>query len=61
MLLCCGAVCGGGVQEGIMLLAQLLDGFQSLTSLPTSKLGPSGTDYQVDGFVYILVPCGSLQ
>ena len=35
--------------------------FQSFPLLPTSKLGPSGADSQVDGFVYILGPCGSLQ
>ena len=38
-----------------------LCGFQSLPPLPTSKLGPSGGDSWVDGFVYILGPCGSLQ
>ena len=59
-LLCCDAVCGGGVREGTMQLAQLLAGFQSLPPLPTSKVGPSGTDSQVGGFVYILGPCGSL-
>ena len=36
-------------------------GFQSLSPLPTSKLGPSCADYRVNGFVYILGPCGSLQ
>ena len=49
------------VQEGIMLLARLLAGFQSLTSLLTSKLGPSVANSQVGGFVYILGPCGFLQ
>ena len=44
-----------------MLLVQLSAGFQSLPPLPTSKLGPSGADSQVGGFVYILGPCGSLQ
>ena len=44
-----------------MLLAQLLAGFQSLPLLPTSKLGPSGADSQVGGFVYVLRPWGSLQ
>ena len=58
MLLCCGAVCGGGVREGIETLAQLSASFQSLPLLPTSKLGPSGTDSWVDGFVYILGPVG---
>ena len=36
-------------------------GFQSLPSLPTIKLGPSGVDFQVGGFVCVLGPCGSLQ
>ena len=57
--LCCGAVCKGGIQEGTIPLAQLSAGFQPLPSLPTSKLGPSGADSQVDGFVYVLGPCGS--
>ena len=60
-LLCCDAVCGGGFREGTMLLTQLSAGFQSLPLLPTSKLGPSGPDSWVGGFVYILAPCGSLQ
>ena len=60
-LLCCGTVCGGGDREGTMWLAHLLASFQSLPPLPTSKLGPSGVDSQVDGLMYILVPCGSLQ
>ena len=60
-MLLCGAVCEGGVQEGTMLLAQLSAGFQSLPLLLTSKLGPSGVDSRVGGFVYILGPCGSLQ
>ena len=56
-----GAVCGGGAQEGtVPLLAQLSAGVQSLPPLPTSKLGPSGADSQVGGFVYVLGPCGSL-
>ena len=38
-----------------------LSGFQSLPLLPTSKLGPSGADSWVGGFVYLLRPCGSLQ
>ena len=42
-----------------MPLAPLLAGFQSLSLLPTSKLGPSGADSQVGGFVYVLGPCGS--
>ena len=60
-LLLCEAVCGGGVWEGTVLLAQLSADFQSLPPLPTSELGPSGADSQVGGFVYILGPCGSLQ
>ena len=60
-LLGCGTVCGGGVQEGTVLLAGLLAGFQSLPPLPTSKFGPSGADSQVGGFVYVLGPCESLQ
>ena len=44
-----------------MLLVQLSAGFWSLPALPTSKLGPSGADSRVGGFVYILAPCGSLQ
>ena len=61
MLLHCGAICWGGVQEGTMSLAQLLDCFHLLLLLPTIKLGPSGATSQVDGFVYILGPYGSLQ
>ena len=60
MVLRCGAVFWGGVQEGTMPLAQLLAGFQLLSLLFTSKLGPSGADSQVSGFVYILGPCVSL-
>ena len=44
-----------------MVFAPLSAGFQSLLPLTTSKLGPSGADSQVGGFVYILGPCGSLQ
>ena len=51
----------GRVWEGIMPLALLLAGFQSLHLLPRSILGPSGADSWVSGFVYILGPCGSLQ
>ena len=58
---CCGAVCGGQIREGTMLLAQLSASFQSLPLLPTIKLSPSGADSQVSGFVYILGPCGSPQ
>ena len=43
-----------------MLLVQLSVAFQSLPPLPTSKLGPSGADSWVGGFLYILGPCGSL-
>ena len=57
----CGTICRGGVPEGTVPLAQLLVGFQSLPLLPTSKLGPSGADSQVGGFMYILGYCGSLQ
>ena len=59
--LSCGAVCGGGVREVTMLLAWLVAGFQSLLPPPASKLGPSGADSQMVGFVYALGPCGSLQ
>ena len=44
-----------------MALAQLSASFQSLPLLTTSKLGPSGADSRVHGFVYILEPHGSLQ
>ena len=44
-----------------MVLALLSAVFQPLPPLPTSKLGRSGADSQVGGFVYILIPCGSLQ
>ena len=57
----CDSVCGGGVQEGPVTLALLSAGFQSLSPLPTIKLGSSGADSWVGGFVYILGPCGSLQ
>ena len=57
----CGAVCGGGVQEGKMQLSGLSASFQSLPPLPTNNLGPSGADSRVGGFVYVLGPCGSLQ
>ena len=61
MSLCCDVVCGEGVLEGTKLLAPVSAGFQSLSSLPTSKLGPSGADSWVGGCVYVLGPCGSLQ
>ena len=59
MSLHCDSVCRGGVHKGTVLLAPLSAGFQSLSLLPTSKLGPSGADSQVCGFVYLLGPCGS--
>ena len=55
-LLCCGTVCGGGVQEGTMPLVQLSASFWSLLLLPTSKMGPSGANSQVSGFGYVLGP-----
>ena len=39
-----------------MRLAQLSAGFQTFPLLPTSKLGPSGADSQVGGFVYVPGP-----
>ena len=36
-LLCCGAVCGGGVREGAMLLAWLLSCLKSLSHYPHSN------------------------
>ena len=44
-----------------MVLALLSASFQSLPPLPTNKLGPSGADSWVGGFVYVLEPCGSPQ
>ena len=44
-----------------MALAMLSARFQSLLLLSTSKLGSSGSDSQVGGFLYVLGPCGSLQ
>ena len=44
-----------------MPLALLLADFQSLPLLPKSKLGLSGADSQVGGFVYVLGSRGSLQ
>ena len=43
-----------------MPLVQLLPHSQSIPLPPTSKLGPSGADSQVDGPVQALGPCGSL-
>ena len=59
--LLCDAVCGGGVQEGTVVLALLSACFKLLPLLPTIKLGLSGADSWVGGFVYILGHCGSLQ
>ena len=47
--------------RGTVPLGRLSASFQSLPLLPTIKLGPSGTDSRVGGFVYVLGPCGSLQ
>ena len=44
-----------------MVFAPFSAGFQSLPLLPTRKVGPSGADSQVGGFVYVLGPCGSLR
>ena len=44
-----------------MALAPLSVEFQSLPPLLTSKVGPSGADSRVGGFVYVLESCGSLQ
>ena len=52
---------GQGVREGTVPLAWLWLYFQSLSPWPRSKLGPSGADSRVSGFVYVLRPCGSLQ
>ena len=38
-----------------------LSWFSVTSLLPASKLGPSGADSQVSGFVYVLGPFGSLQ
>ena len=54
-------ICGGVVREGIMPLAQLSTGFQSLPPLLRSKLDSSSADSQVGGFVYFVGPCGFLQ
>ena len=61
MMLHCYAVRGGGVLEGTVLLALLSARFQSLPLLPTVKLGLSGADSWVGGFVYVLGPCGPLR
>ena len=44
-----------------MAFAPLSAKFQSLTLLPTIKLGPSGAASRVGGLVHALGPCGSLQ
>ena len=44
-----------------MLLALLSACFQALPQLLTVKVGLSGADSRVAGFVYMLGPCGSLQ
>ena len=54
----CGAVCGGGVQEGTVPLALLSARFQSLPLLPTSKVGPSGADSQEVGLCTFKAPVG---
>ena len=59
--LSCDAVCGGEVQEETVPLAMLSASFQLLPPLLTIKLGLSGADSGVGGFVYILGSCGSLQ
>ena len=59
--LSCGAACRGEVQEGTVPLVLLSGTVQSLPPLPTIKLGPSGADSWVGGFVYVLGPYGSLQ
>ena len=59
-MLCCDAVCGGGAEREQQHLLHSA-GFQSLTPLPTIKLGPSGADSRVRGLVHTLGPCGSLQ
>ena len=42
-----------------MLLAWLSTGFQSLPPTPpTNRLGPSGADSWVGGFLYVLEPVG---
>ena len=61
MWLHCDAVCEGGVLEGAVALALLSSAFQSLSLLPTIKLGPSGADSWVGGLVHALGPCGCLQ
>ena len=51
--LSCDILCAGGVPEGTVLLSVLSASFQSLPPLPTSKLGPSGADSWVGGWVCV--------
>ena len=51
----------GRGSRGNNALALLSAEFQSLPLLTTIKLGSSGADSQVGGFVYILGPCETLQ
>ena len=44
-----------------MALGPLSAGFQSLPSLPTIKLGPSGADSRVGGLVHALGPCAPVR
>ena len=60
LLLGCGPVCERGAREGTIPLGCLFAGFQPLLLLPTSKLGPSGANFQVSGFGCVLGPCGYL-
>ena len=59
----CGAVCVGGVREGTMLLAGLLEAFSVFShyqqETPIIKLGPSCAGFRVGG--YVLGPYESLQ
>ena len=61
MLMGCGTVCVGVFRAATVLLPGLSPHFQSLPLLPINKLGPSGADSQVGGWVYVLGPCGSPQ
>ena len=46
--------CVRGRGQGTVPVAPPSTGFQSLSLLPTNKLGPSGADSQMGGFVYVL-------
>ena len=59
--LCSGAICGVGSEKDQCCFVRLSADFQSLFSLPSNKLDPSGAESWVSGFAYILGPCGSLQ